>query len=453
VPRRRLTGEILAGQWGGSKKGSRSVAGHDEDVITMAAEAAMECLLERDPVEVDRLYLASTTAPYAEHQNAGMVAAVADLRKDIMAVDLGGSVRAGTLALRLAYDAVKADDSADVMVAAADMRPAKPGEPMERNSGDGAAALLVGREKPVAVFKHFYSTSAVFLDHWRKESDKYVSSGDPKFITDMGIMKHLPDLTEEFLEATDMAKEEIKKVVYYSPDLRVKKTLQKKLGFQAGAYLENDPQAVMGDVGNAQVFMGLLAALEQSEPGDKILMLNYGSGADACLLEVTEHIGNFKTSLGAQMEAGMPFPSYARYLRHRDSLPGEDINVWTSFPVLWREEKANVRRLGEKCSSCGQVNFPPRYKCISCGREEFDTVKVSRKGTVFTFTLDVLVPNPDSPTPMVSVDLDGGGRLYAQMTDVDPAEVKIGDRVEMVFRKLHQGGGYNNYFWKFRPLI
>jgi len=39
------------------------------------------------------------------------------------------------------------------------------------------------------------------------------------------------------------------------------------------------------------------------------------------------------------------------------------------------------------------------------------------------------------------------------MTDVDPAEVKIGDRVEMVFRKLHQGGGYNNYFWKFRPLI
>jgi uncharacterized OB-fold protein len=54
---------------------------------------------------------------------------------------------------------------------------------------------------------------------------------------------------------------------------------------------------------------------------------------------------------------------------------------------------------------------------------------------------------------MVSVDLEGGGRLYTQMTDTDPKTVKIGMKVEMVFRKLHEGGGFYNYFWKFRPVL
>jgi hydroxymethylglutaryl-CoA synthase len=98
------------------------------------------------------------------------------------------------------------------------------------------------------------------------------------------------------------------------------------------------------------------------------------------------------------------------------------------------------------------VQFPVRYKCWNCGKEEMGTVKLARRGEVFTFTLDSLVPNPEQPTPMVSVDLEGGGRLYTQMSDVDPKTVKIGMKVEMVFRKLHEGGGFYNYFWKFRPV-
>lgn len=451
VPRCRLTGEAFANAWGGSAKGSRSLANHDEDSVTMAVEAALSCLEVRDPLEVDRLYFASTTPPYLEHQNASIVAAAADLRRDVMACDFGGSVRAGTMALRAAYDAVKADEAEEVMVCASDLRMPPPGDPMERDLGDGAAAFVVGRGEPVAVFQRFFSTSRMFLDRWRTGSDAYIQSGDAKFITDEGIMRHLPEIVDDLTGAMDLARGEVSAVVYYSPDLRQRRALDKKLGFPTESYLSEDPQKVIGNTGNAQVFLSLLKALESCEPGDKIIVISHGSGADAILLEATDHVTKFKTDLGLQLDAGMAVPSYTKYLRYRKILPGEDINVWAAFPVLWREEKVNVRRLGKKCKSCGSVQFPPRFRCWNCGGEDMERYKISRRGKIFTFTLDTLVPNPDPPTPMVSVDLDGGGRLYAQMTDVDPKTVEIGMEVEMVFRKIHEGGGYNNYFWKFRP--
>ncbi|HUT52291.1 MAG TPA: OB-fold domain-containing protein [bacterium] len=453
VPRYRLTGEVLAQAWGGSKAGARAAANHDEDTITMAAEAAMECVAGRDPLEVDRLYFATTTRPYLEHQNAAIVAAVADLRHDILACDFGASVRSSTNALRAAYDAVKSDEANQVMVCASDMRLAEPGDPAERTLGDGAAALMVGRGKPVAVFKGFFSTSRVFLDYWRTQTDRYIQSGDAKFITDEGIMVQVPEMVDEFLASMDLAREEIAAVVYYAPEMKLRKALDKKLGFKASAYPADEPQSQIGNTGSAQVFFSLLAALQKSKPGDKIVMINHSSGADACLMEVTEHIANFKTSLNEQIAAGRPISSYAKYLKFRKVLPQEQLNVWASPPVLWREEKQNVRRLAKKCKACGAVQFPVRYQCWNCGKEEMGTVKLQRRGEVFTFTLDSLVPNPDPPTPMVSVDLEGGGRLYTQMTDTDPKTVKIGMKVEMVFRKLHEGGGFYNYFWKFRPVV
>ena len=38
------------------------------------------------------------------------------------------------------------------------------------------------------------------------------------------------------------------------------------------------------------------------------------------------------------------------------------------------------------------------------------------------------------------------------MTDVDPATVAIGDRVEMTFRRLYTADGVHNDFWKARPV-
>jgi len=50
------------------------------------------------------------------------------------------------------------------------------------------------------------------------------------------------------------------------------------------------------------------------------------------------------------------------------------------------------------------------------------------------------------------IDFEGGGRFQCELTDVDPAAVKIGDRVEMTFRRLLTANSVHNYFWKARPL-
>ncbi|MEE8204941.1 MAG: OB-fold domain-containing protein, partial [Dehalococcoidales bacterium] len=59
---------------------------------------------------------------------------------------------------------------------------------------------------------------------------------------------------------------------------------------------------------------------------------------------------------------------------------------------------------------------------------------------------------PETPRPMAVVDLDSGGRMIMQMTDTEAGEAKVGLEVELVFRRLHQAGGFHNYYWKCRPL-
>jgi len=109
---------------------------------------------------------------------------------------------------------------------------------------------------------------------------------------------------------------------------------------------------------------------------------------------------------------------------------------------------------GARCRKCGTVQYPMPRVCVECGtKDELDEVKLGRKGTVFTFTLDHLVGGgyADTPIPKLVTELEGGGRIFLQMTDCDPSEVKIGMPVELTFRYLHDGSGYHNYYWKCRP--
>tara|TARA_B100000676_G_scaffold302373_1_gene351202 strand:+ start:434 stop:676 length:243 start_codon:yes stop_codon:yes gene_type:complete len=73
-------------------------------------------------------------------------------------------------------------------------------------------------------------------------------------------------------------------------------------------------------------------------------------------------------------------------------------------------------------------------------------------GTVVTFTVDHLAYSPSPPLVFAVVDFDGGGRIAIELTDVDPAEVATGDRVEMTFRRIFTADGLHNYFWKGRPV-
>jgi len=125
IPLHRLSRSELHRAWGGigmlgmAVPGEKAVAGYDEDSVTMAVEAVIDCMHGIDPSTVDGLFVASTTHPYSEKQSSAIISAAVDLRREIKVADFAGSLRSGTIAMSSAMDAIKAGSARHVMVAAA----------------------------------------------------------------------------------------------------------------------------------------------------------------------------------------------------------------------------------------------------------------------------------------------------------------------------------------------
>src|SRR5712675_2021839 len=114
VPRLRLNRQAVydANKWfaaglRGLAKGERSMANWDEDSITMAVEASRDCLTSHKPEDVRSLYFASTTHPFKDRQNAGVIGTALSIEQNLLASDVGGSQKAGTSALIAGLNASK----------------------------------------------------------------------------------------------------------------------------------------------------------------------------------------------------------------------------------------------------------------------------------------------------------------------------------------------------------
>jgi len=341
----------------------------------------------------------------------------------------------------------------EVAVVASDMRLAPPGDPNERFLGDAAAAVIIGKDDTIADIVDIYSTSHEFTDVWRTSKDQYIQTADTKFIMDAGYSKFMAEAAKAILARNNVNPADVNHVAVFSPDGRTIKTIAKSLKV-------DDKKCVnlldsVGDSGTANTLLALVAAIENSKPGDFILALSHSSGADAVLLKVTDGVKKLEgaKSVETQIKRARPLTSYAKYLQFRDVIPKEELRVWTAQPVLWREEKENYRLIAKRCNKCAAIQYPVRHVCWKCSaRDDMSDVKLGNSGKVFTFAKDHLVPNPDPPTVMVSVDIEGGGRFYTQMTDCNPADISVGMEVEFTLRRFHEGGGFYNYFWKFRPV-
>jgi len=115
---------------------------------------------------------------------------------------------------------------------------------------------------------------------------------------------------------------------------------------------------------------------------------------------------------------------------------------YSSQAMAYRERGQTFRLLAARNTETGEVVFPPPPAASSAG---FEPCRLARTGTVVTFARDHVFPF-GGPLSMAVVELDDGGRFYGQVAD--QLEVEIGDRVELVLRRLHEGGNVPNYFWK-----
>lgn len=457
IPKYRMGRDVVAKAWGPRfLSGERAVANHDEDTLTMATEAAISCLEGMDAKSVDGLIFASTTSPYLEKQASTLVATAADLPAEIFTADHLSSVRAGTAALKSAIDAVKGGSAKSILVTAADSRRAEPGSDSEQLSGDGSAALLVGSTGVAASVEGVFFISEEFMDVWRKQDDVFLQKGDAAFTQAYGYARIVKNCVEGILKKYEMKASDISQFVFSAPDTRSYARLAKSLNLPQGSFPEDPLLSSVGDTGAAGPLMLFVAALEKAKPGERILLCSYGAGnSDAFIFQVTPEVERLKDKRGvARCQAWKrPLMNYEKFLKFKSILPSEPLAPFSSWALFWKERKQNLQLYGTRCKRCGAFAYPRRRVCLKCNaKDEYEDVKLPKRGKVYTFAKDHLFPSPDPPTLMVVVDMDGGGRFYGQLTDCDPTQVKIGMPVEFTFRRFHQGDGFYNYFWKLRPL-
>jgi hydroxymethylglutaryl-CoA synthase len=460
VPIYRLSREAIGAMWNKAvAKGEKAVANADEDTVTMGVEAVLDCLNGMDRNQVDGLYFATDSPPYIEKQAASIIRAATDLREDILTFDISHSLRGAGSAMKVAMDAVKAGSAKRVMVAAAERRIPAPNSEFELQFGDGAAAFLIGDTDVAALLEGSYHISSQFVDIWKKPQDTYMQSWEDRFVRDEGYLKMIPQAVAGLLKKLGLTPKAITKAAFYGPDARTHASIGSAMGLDPKTQIQPPLLESVGNTGTALAPMILVAALEEAKPGDMILFATYGDGADAFLFKVTDQIDKVRNRRGVKrhLASKMMLPNYGKYVEIRELMEGEAGRRparRSSLPVIWRERQHLFPLYGQKCRSCGNIQYPKQRICIYCqAKDNFELIRLSDKtGKVFTFSMDQRAMEIVLPKVFTVVDLDGGGRFYSVMTDRDPSKVALGMPVEMTFRIQLEGSGLYNYFWRVRPI-
>ena len=441
--------------------GEKAVAGFDEDSITMAVAAALDCLKgSEEPPQ--GLYFATTTNPFKEKQGAAIIASAIDLNKRGAAADFANSLRAASIALKSAMDAVKNGSVNSILITASDTRLGGPQGRNEQLIGDGAAAVLIGSNQTIADIEDSYSMFSDFTDYWRTNHDDFIQSAEGRFIDQSGYMPVMQETISELMKKNSASPKDFSKIIFYASDLRQHADLAKRLGFDK-AQVQDSLFAQIGNTGTAASMMMLVAALEEAKPGDRILFAGYGDGCDAFVLRVTKDVEKMRAKSTMKDRLARKAPvSYSKYLHWRNLISIEGANLpgrsEPSLATRWRNRERVSPMYGVRCKKCGTPQFHPIGQairvCNVCqAKDDFEAYRFSdKRGKLFSYAIDQLQPTKNPPGLNGVVDFDEGGRLICELTDYDLEKVKIGMPVEMSYRRMLQGEEIINYFWKAKPI-
>jgi 3-hydroxy-3-methylglutaryl CoA synthase len=467
VPRLRLTRAAIAeaNAWmrtgsGTRPKGARSFCNWDEDAVTMAVEAARGCLSARDRAAVRGITLASTTLPFADRANAGIVAAALDLPADARVLDACGSQRAGTSALLAALDG--SGPNGDHLIAASDRRLAKPGSPQEQSYGHGAVALLVGTDDLVAEMIGGAAVHDDMVDHYRGAGEPFDYTLEERWVRDLGHMKVLPEAIGAALKTAGVEPAAVTRAILPVPG-RTAQSLAKRIGL-ATESLSADPAPGCGDIGVGHSLLRLARCLEDAQSGNIVVLAGFGQGADAIVLRVADGAPGRTTQgrVDAMLGRSLEETHYTRFLAHCGLLEVDfgmraERDNRTAHSASYRRQRDLTAFIGGRCTRCGTVQFPRSSACVTPECRAFDTQVdhplAETHGRVKSFTEDWLAYTARPPFVYGNVALEGGGNAFIEFADTMAGELAIGREVEFVFRikDVDRLRRFHRYFWKAKP--
>jgi len=445
-------------------KGERSMANWDEDALTMAVEAARDALgPDDDRSAIDALYFASTTAPFVDRQNAGIVAAALTLEKTVSSTDVTGSQRCGLSALGQALAAVRGGSAKQALVATGEHRRARAASSQELDNGDGAAAFVIDVQGGAAEFLGRGSITDDFVDHFRGADSDFDYAWEERWIRDEGIVKLVPPAIREALEDAGLKASEVSHFCFPSTFAGMAASLAKTVGLAPEAVRDNLALS-LGEAGCAHGPLMLAHALEEAKAGEVILVAQFGQGAEALVFRVGEGASAARPARGVtgsladrKDEANyLKFLTFNGLVEWDKGMRAEKDNK-TALTTLYRNQDMILGLVGGRCRETGVVQFPRTRISVAPNSPSVDTQEpyrfAERKASVLSYSADYLTFSMSPPNHYGMIVFEGGGRIMMDITDVEQGEVDSGLPVKMVFRikDVDEKRGFVRYFWKAAP--
>lgn len=465
VPRLRLDRAAIAAahRWmapglRGIAKGARAFCNWDEDAVTMAVEAGRDALAQVDGAAIAALSFASTRPPYADLQPSAIVAGPLNLPATVRSIDSGLSQRAGTSGL---LAALKSGEP--TLFIASDEPKARAASVQEVLNGAGAAAFVTGTENVAARLVGSGTSIANFVDHFRDAQSDFDYGWEERWIRDEGYAKLIPAAVEAALADAGLTIADIDHFAMASMLRGGAAPIAKALKFPGTVVSELADGC--GYAGAAQAPLMLALALETAKPGERILVVGFGQGADVLIFEVTDAIEQARPRRGVtgSLAAGYVTNDYLRLLSFAGGIDLDwgmraEKSAKTALTEQYRARGQMDAFMAGECGDCGTIQFPQLQYCARCHApaERFSDVSLrDAPARVMTQTADALSYYPSPPLYVGFVQFENGARLQMEFVDVGPDGIEVGTPLEMVFRIKERDNqrGYNRYFWKAVPAL
>ncbi|MBN1270869.1 MAG: hydroxymethylglutaryl-CoA synthase [Candidatus Aminicenantes bacterium] len=331
IPRNRIKVEEIAKVWGADapsyKKGlmleEKSVPSPDQDTITMAVEASKNALKRAkiDPLEIGAVYIGSESHPYAVKPSGTVLAEALGAIPEVHTADFEFACKAGTEGMFVALGLVKSGFIKYGLGVGADTSQGAPGDALEYSAAAGAAAFIFGKENIVAEIHETYAFMTDTPDFWRREYQYYPQHGG-RFTGDPAYFKHVQGAALGIMKKAGMEPSDFTYVIFHQPNGKFPFRVGKMLGFKKEQIETGWLVNKLGNTYSGSSPLGLTAVLDIAKPGDKILLVSYGSGAgsDAFILEATkriEEVQDLAAKTRSILEKNKKYLEYGEYAKFR----------------------------------------------------------------------------------------------------------------------------------------
>ncbi len=330
VPRYRLPAREVARIWQGGQAAlpikEKSVPGLDEDVATMSIEAARNAMLRAGvtPDEIRAVWVGSESHPYAVKPTSTIVAEAIGAAPHVQGADLEFACKAGTEAMVAAIGLVGSSMARYAMAIGMDTAQGRPGDALEYTAAAGGAAFLIGPgEESLAVINSTYSYVTDTPDFWRREYQKYPEHGQ-RFTGEPAYFKHITEAAKAMMSASGTTAADYQWAVFHQPNSKFPQRVAGQLGFSKEQIAPGLLVPLIGNTYAGAAIIGLTAILDIAQPGDRILMVSFGSGAgsDAFDIHVTEKLAERRERAPKTQDylARRTEIDYGTYVRYRGKL-------------------------------------------------------------------------------------------------------------------------------------